>query len=123
MKLNEIMSFDHVIEVRADGTISRPGGIYAPEIYVGTDADGQILASDEAVMLEGVKSQGWELLTGYTGQHGYNGPVMHPSESIGNRMERDILTEPGLYVALVVEVLNDDDTDNEPAGWVVAHRR
>lgn len=112
------MQFDHVIRVDADGSVTEPTGVYAPEIHVSADDDGQILDSDETEMREYVERQGWTLLTGYTGQHGYHGPIMHPSEFIGGTLARDILAAPGLYVALVVDTLDDD----EPAGWAVAYR-
>lgn len=103
-ELNNLMDFDHVIEVHDDGTVTDAApGIYAPEL------DGEKL----------YEPAGWRLLSGYTGQYGYNGPVMHPSEFIGGGLAKDILTEPGLYVALVVWA---DDPNDEPAGWAVAFR-
>ena len=58
----------------------------------------------------------WELLDGYSGQDRYSGPIMHASEYVGGRMERDILATPGVYVALVDYCLDDSD----PEGWAVA---
>lgn len=118
--LNGIMELDHVIRVNADGTITEsPTGIYAPEIYVDLDQDGQILNPAEKAMIEYVESQEWDLMTGYSQQYSYSGPIMHPSEYIGGDMARDILETPGLYVA--VEVISPDDTD-DPIGWVVARK-
>jgi hypothetical protein len=121
------MEFDHVIRVHVGGTISEPAKVYAPEIYITSDVDGQISAADDAYMIERVKAQGWELLTGYSGQYGYSGPVMHPSESIGGRLEMDIRNTPGYYVALVVDDIDelntsDDDYESIPVGWAVAYR-
>lgn len=117
MKLNDLMEYDHVIQVHADGDLSEPRDVYAPEVHVDTDADGQILAEHDAAMVASVKTQGWELMSGYTGQYLYHGPVMHPSEYIGGQLEQDIRETPGYYVAVTVE------TDGgESAGWVVARK-
>ncbi len=100
--LNDLMSFDHVVTVHDDGTVTDgPVGVYAPELY-----DGEILAD------------GWELLDGYSGQDRYSGPIMHASEYVGGRMARDILETPGVYVALVDYPVDGD----EPDGWAVARR-
>lgn len=53
----------------------------------------------------------WSLLTGFTGQYGYHGPAMHPSEYIGGGLARHILDTPGLYT-----VLYGQDS------WYVAYR-
>jgi hypothetical protein len=96
-KLSDLMDFDHVIRVHPNGTVTEPAGVYAPEL------DGE------------TPEPGWRLLAGYTGQYGYNGPIMHSSEFIGGRLARDILDTPGLYVALVVESHDPD----EPCEWFV----
>ena len=143
--LNEIMEFDHIIQVHKDGTI--------------TDSDMSVGSTeayfDLRVMPDGeddfYMSTGWELLRGFTGQYSYNGPVMHPSEFIGGGLERHIRETPGYYVALVVEAvephvwqvarmtgtrtcercgllpLDSDDMESmcltdEPAGWAVAYK-
>lgn len=138
--LNELMSFEHVIRVAEDGTITEPGfSIYA-ELFV--DSEGE-----DNFYLEA----GWKLLEGFTGQYSYNGPVMHSSEFIGGGLERHIRETPGYYVALVVDgtekhswgesrftgnvscsncgtiPLDEDDlegecTSQEPAGWAVAFK-
>lgn len=108
-KLNDLMQFDHVIEVHEDGTVTEPSGIYAPDVY---DHD----TDNPAV--EGFRDDKWELLNGFSGQYSYSGPVMHPSEYIGGGLARYILETPGIYVAVVVrDIGNDDD-----AGWAVARK-
>jgi hypothetical protein len=83
--LSDLMEFDHPVTVHEDGTVTDgPAGIYAPTLY-----------DDE------LDSSSWELMNGYSGQYGYGGPIMHPSEFIGGGMARDILAEPGTYVAIV----------------------
>lgn len=88
--LSEIMDFDHVIMVTAHGTVTddTPNAPHAPEL------------SDDADGIESTGYASWELMTGYTGQYGYHGPMMHSSEYIGGRMARDILSTPGYYVSV-----------------------
>jgi hypothetical protein len=120
--LNTVMDFDHVIYVGPDGTVSDVDGVYCyAELNV------NMAGEDEFYIPEG-----WELLRGYTGQYGYNGPVMHPSEFIGGRLAEDILETPGYYVALVVSASCDYDGSTdctvevgcecEPAGWAIAFK-
>jgi hypothetical protein len=108
--LTEIMEFDHVIEVHADGSVTDgPANIYAPDLY-----DGEL------------QGEGWEFFTyGYTGQYGYDGPMMHNSEFIGGGLERDILAKPGLYVSLIGNYSCDEHEDececDTAEGWAVAY--
>lgn len=104
--LNDIMEFDHPVRVLADGTVTSAHGEYAPEVHDVSDPRNPRI------------SDGWSLLNGYTGQWNYPGPIMHPSEFIGGRLERDIRAEPGVYVAIVIEGPDDD----EPIGWAVARK-
>lgn len=113
-RLNDAMPFDHVIRVHANGSVTDEPGIYAPELY------------------ESEVSPGWTLLSGYSGQYGYSGPIMHPSEYIGGGMARDILAEPGVYVALADFGTCGEDCEecggqggcDEPSadGWAVARK-
>lgn len=120
MNLDKIMEFDRVIRVNADGTVNaNVPNVWAPEVYVGTDEDGQISDDDERTMISELRSHGWELLTGWTGQYSYNGPIMHPSEYVGGRLAEHILSTPGLYAVVAVETLDDNE---ESAGWAVAYR-
>jgi hypothetical protein len=118
--LNTVMEFDHVIKV-TDGKIEDADNVHAPETYIDCDADGQISAEHEAQFIAELERAGWSpFTTGYSGQYLYRGPVMHASEYIGGRLERDILASPGLYVACVVECFGEDQ--DEPAGWIVLRR-
>jgi len=99
--LNDHMEFDHVIRVLPNEQIVDAGGIYAPSLYDG-ELDGP----------------SWTLLDGYSGQDRYSGPIMHPSEYLSGRLARDVLANPGYYVALV-----DYSSDgSEPEGWAIAYR-
>jgi hypothetical protein len=111
-----------VIEVHADGTVTDVDEYYYFEVREELGEDGIWHASESL-------PEGWELMRGYTGQYGYNGPHMHQSEYIGGRMARDILETPGLYVSLMVtpdcgyteDFCNEyDGCQCEPTGWVVA---
>lgn len=119
--LNEIMGFDHVVEIHKDGTITEPTGIYCDAVL--------------EVLEDGTDSfylpEGWELLKGFTGQYSYNGPVMHASEYIGGGLERHIRESPGLYCVLMVNANCEGAEDGcsvedgcycEPAGWAIAFK-
>lgn len=109
LRLDDIMSLDHVVEVHDDGTVTDgPAGIYAPTV---TD--------------ERPDDCRWTLLNGYSGQYRYSGPIMHNSEFIGGRMADDILSTPGIYVAVAAQWSPDDDDDDYDTpdtveGWAVA---
>jgi hypothetical protein len=105
MNLSDRMEFDHVIRVHADGTVTDEPGIYAPTL-----------------LDEQLDSPKWTLFTkGYSGQYSYNGPVMHNSEYIGGGLARDILAEPGVYVAIVADWSADDDQEKDTIeGWAIA---
>ncbi len=124
--LNDLMEFDHVIQVHSDGTVSEPRDIYAPDVYVDLDSDGQMMGSDSR---EGVEVLSipvdWDFMHGYTGQHMSSSRsfIMHESEFIGGRMSRDILATPGFYVAVVVDGLMPEESDDDTiVGWAVAYR-
>lgn len=110
--LNAVMDFDHVIRVDHQGHVHDDvKGVYAPEVTHeyphGDDID---ISGDDA----------WSLMNGYSGQDRYSGPIMHASEFIGGGMERDILANPGFYVAVVV--YDQEDGDDNISGWAVAQR-
>jgi len=103
--LKEQMEFDHVVEVKPDGSVVDAPSVFVPGLY-----------DDE------LDDPSWELLDGYSGQAGYSGPIMHNSEFIGGQLERDIRSNPGYYVVLANYVSREDeDGDTEPEGWAVAY--
>ena len=73
--------------------------------------------------MDGLKREGWAPVEGITGQHGYNGPINHPSESLsGSGAARKIVSTPGTYA--VVSVCSADEGDEgyeemEPDGWML----
>ena len=128
--LNAIMEFGRVIEVHSDGTVTYPDMDWSkapPEVtYVLLDGDGQMIERDDKgtdVLVDWPSD--WDAMKGYTGQDSSGGAavIMHPSEFIGGRMARDILANPGLYVALPVDGLEDTlDAEPESIGWMVAFK-
>lgn len=116
-RLNEIMVFTQPVRVDHFGH-ARIVDLLVPEsVYQTLDENGH--CTDNVVY--GLSDE-WTLLDGYSGQYGYSGPVMHRSELIGGRMALDILSTPGIYVALEVVGNTDNWPDTEPIGWVVARR-
>lgn len=106
--LSEIMEFDHVITVDHDGNVTDgPSWLYAPSL-----------------LDEELDSPQWTMLTGWSGQYMYRGPVMHDSEFIGGKLAGYILETPGHYVAIVAS-WSPTDTEDDTAeliteGWAVA---
>jgi hypothetical protein len=122
--LNDFMEFDHVVEVKPGGEVTDAPGVHGPgETWVKVDDDGQMVSLDPAA-INIDNGQGWSLLTGFSGQHGYSGPIMHSSEVVGGGLERYIVSHPGFYV--VTEVLGSpppgDEGGWDPVGWAVAYR-
>ena len=71
----------------------------------------------------GITFNGWEPIRDITGQHGYNGAVMHPSEYIGTVLCRRMAEDGGLFrVEYVTEL--DDETEDEInlVGWCLLKR-
>jgi hypothetical protein len=124
--LNSIMEFDHVIHVWPDGTVSEPRGmVWAPEINLFGDSEGDVDSDSEADMVADVSSQGWTLLSGWTGQYmSRDSVIMHPSEYIGGNLADHILATPGYYAAVVVDLMGDPDDsgETENVGWAIAYR-
>jgi hypothetical protein len=121
------MEFDHIIRVNADGTITENLDMSTGSTWAYFDLNVAQDGTDEFDM-----SAGWTLLSGFTGQYGYNGPVMHASEYVGGGLERHIRETPGYYVVLEVSGRCDYDgttdcdpesgCDCEPAGWAIAYK-
>ena len=106
--LNDLMEFDHPVIIHPDGTVTdAPADLYAPNL-----------------LDEELDDKDWEFFTyGYTGQYSYIGPIMHNSEFIGGRLERDLLANPGIYVVVAAYWMPDEDDDEDEGtvieGWAV----
>ncbi len=129
MSLSDRMSFGHVVESDGKGTITDyTGAEPSPEIaYVELDGDGRVASS---VNLDGFGTD-WRPLEGFSGQHGYNGPIMHPSEFIDGGLADYILATPGLFVAVEVDGIESPtqpgedlaEADSVAVGWAVLHQK
>lgn len=118
-QLDDVMEFDHVIQVHEDGTVSGPvPDLYAPDLYAINDGDGSHTAQTDPELCRQARAAGWTLESGWTGQYSYSGPCMHESEFIGGGLARYILATPGYWVAVVVY----EDDDSEPSCWALAYR-
>lgn len=97
--------FDTPFTVDKNGQAEHAEGVrYVPHAECDADAD---------ITLDGVPYKShpeWDALSGFTGQYGYNGPMMHPSEYVSGGLARWITETPGTYV--YVEVGDGD-------GWAV----
>lgn len=118
--LNEIMEFDHVIQVHEDGTVTD-----APDL--GYETFEPTLTGDSVTGLETLESHPmartpWSLV-GWSNQQG-GGHLMHNSEFIGGGLERLILETPGYYVAVYCTWYGDatEDTEDAIEGWAVAFK-
>jgi hypothetical protein len=106
--LSDALEFDSPFRVYEGGKIGDGDGIYAPE-----------LMDDELI------GDGWVFLSGYSGQDGYSGPIMHSSEYLGGQMAQDVLDEPGLYCMVPAYYTNDEDPADGPfiEGWALLQYR
>ncbi len=113
MTLNDTMELDHIVTVHADGTVTPDYSRFTPDLFSDDMSDPWIENASVG--------DDWEFFSvGYTGQHGYSGPIMHDSEFIGGRLERDILASPGTYVAVACCYLPEDEDDEVIfEGWSV----
>lgn len=109
--LSNLMDFDHVIAIGPDGEAYEGVSKHAPDCFNVDPYSNSI--------------EGWELMTGYTGQHGYDGPWMHDSEQLDGRMVGDILDRPGYYVAVYASYPDEDEPESGQTyeeGWAVAYK-
>lgn len=108
-----------VVLVDAVGKATPVRGVfYAPELVADTDADGQCTPESDQGLIQQAEDAGWELLTGWSGQWGYHGPEMHPSEYIGGDLAAHILATPGYWVTVAVSYPDD----NWAGEWCLAWR-
>lgn len=136
--LNANIDFDcpfTILNVRGGHTFIGPSDAYAPEVTLYTDKEHNGVGEEE---IDGVPwnqpQKTWEVVNGYSGQHGYSGPTMHSSEFLGGGMARDVLADIGaVYVVTSVECHADwevDENDEDdvfaadvirdnPAGWML----
>lgn len=122
--LDQLMEFGHTIHVHEDGTVTEDGPRANEMLLVCLDSDGGAPDPDQAD-IDLSLGAGWSLLTGWTGQYGYRGPIMHASEYIGGGLARYILETPGYYCSVIVDGIPEDageDVETESVGWAIAYR-
>lgn len=68
-----------------DGTVSHIGDAYTEDGRTLSDVSGDLA---------------WQAVDGLSGQYGYSGPIMHPSENLSEHTVRGLLD--GLYQCVVV---------------------
>lgn len=113
------VDFDHAFALYRDGSMI-DADPYAPSA---TD-DNYIPSRPLDIVLD---SPEWEVVTqGMSGQYGYAGAVMHPSEFIGAPLARHLLEivadhDASCQVFAVVEVRDCDGQypDGDPLGWTI----
>lgn len=110
--LEHIMPFDNVVEILPGGVVEDRPDMYAPEWpwTIGDTAE-----IDTSGLGEWVPQS-------FNGPASGDGPLMHPSESIGGGMAAALIEAPGVYVVVPVNDGDEElDNDNEVcfAGWTV----
>jgi len=123
--------FNAVYGIDREGNILAPDGEYAPDVT--HDPDGDVLIDGGPTKSASNNSfdvnSGWDVLTGHTGQYGYRGAVMHPSELWGawaidhltTIADSDLIE----YVLFAVVEVRDEDGDypeGDPIGWAVIYK-
>lgn len=108
--------FDHVFKVNDDGTVSDVEDVWAPSVHF----QETILPGESDLDID---SEDWEPLTGYTGQYGYRGAIMHASERFAGGIYNDVMAEPGVYVLVMVECWADEvcPSCGERYDWCQGH--
>ena len=106
----QALDFDTVFRL-ADGELIEVNDQYAPSVY--NDPADDVYLDDSR----------WACFTGFTGQYGYNGAVMHSSELVGTGIAQHIADyaaecDDCLFSLVVVNDLEDDDV----IGWAIAYR-
>lgn len=113
-------------------TLSRADGVYAPTVEL--DPEYGVLVDSYVI-----DRSRWRAVSGFSGQHGYSGPIMHASEFIGGGMADYLLSTADdcpTYVVCEVAVTECDDEcmerddhtpedvmagawGHDPAGWIL----
>lgn len=116
-QLNRIAEFNTPFKTFGDGSVMTGQDIG----HTGYFAD--VIMHDENDDYADQMDDDFKPVTGYSGQYGYRGPVMHPSEFLGGGMARDVLDTPGVYVVLAVEAEGEDydpeTGETDSVGWML----
>jgi len=112
--LNAVMEFHHVIRVNEDLTIDEHVDLFAPDLEQNEVEEGK--------WEESMYDTEWSLLSGFSGQDRYTGPMMHESEYIGGGLAAHILATPGYWVAIYPTVTDIDGEELVEDSWAVAFK-
>ncbi|QUE25383.1 hypothetical protein SEA_FIZZLES_89 [Microbacterium phage Fizzles] len=125
--------FDHVLMLIAvelpDGSLAGyvieqvNGGAWdwAPDVSHSEERDVEIMRTS-------TNPGTWQVLTGNSGQHGYDGAVQHPSELWSQCHVDDLVRladHPGHALLFTCVEVRDEDgglPDGDPIGWAVAYK-
>lgn len=91
-------------------TLEYVSNCYAPSVYNDPDGD---------VIIDGGSE--WRAIVGKTGQYGYRGAVMHPSETADDATIARWVDEAGGTVFAIVEVVDCED-ESALVGWAIVYR-
>ena len=122
--LNDEVEFGCSFTSYGDATISDDGDYFDGDYELYSDGRGGWKPDEYSI-------SGWETVSeGFTGQYGYNGPVMHSSELLSGALAQKVIDEPGTYVLAEAHYMHDDndqdEEDDEPydvEGWVVLRKK
>ena len=101
--------------INVDGTVTEDG-------VHGLECLGYLIT--DMVDTPGEVIEGWEPIRGITGQYGYNGAVMHPSEYIGAGLCKSMAEDGGIFCIEYVQNIdiNDDTYEDNLVGWCLLKR-
>lgn len=100
--------------------------IFAPDVYIDCDSQGNVLSGAESALIADLRRQGWEAF-GETAQQG-GGRIFHPSEALSHSgLARQMIDDGGTYAACEVrgaypEEVSDEQAmmlDDNPIGWIL----
>jgi hypothetical protein len=104
------MEMDSTFTISENGVVMRTDD-YVPDVVHDESAD-IVIDSDD-----------WEAVThGMSGQYGYRGPVMHPSEFVGSGIIERIMYSHDAGTVFGITTVRSDDSD-ELVGWVILRKR
>ncbi|MEU2042751.1 hypothetical protein [Nocardia niwae] len=100
--LDEYLRSDRMVRVGLARAVCLAEEVSAPEIVVRPGGEFEVV------------TPGWQVLSGFSRRHGYNGPLMEAYEPINERLAGRILSHPGLYVVL--------SAYDGAGSWIVLYR-
>lgn len=104
-KIDQEVEIDISFAIDENGNVVDTDDVVPEVYYYGNEYDIDI-------------SDAWEPISGFSGQQGYDGPVMHASEVMsGSDMEAYVREHPGTYAIVQPYDGNYDDTEEGTDEW------